>query len=109
MLAETAREWKKYYENVEHYACKIKEAVKARDAEARVILFGSVVKGGMKPDSDVDVLVITRLAESVEERLRLRVEIARSIGVSTPFEIHIVTPKEYAEWYEKRIGKHVEL
>lgn len=52
------------------------------------MLFGSAVKGGVMADSNIDVLVITKLAENLEERLRLRVEIANSIGASTPSSKH---------------------
>lgn len=103
------REWRKYYEKPRVYVEKIKSTVRKLDPQARVILFGSIVKGGMKPDSDIDVLVVTRLAENLNDRLKLRIEIAREIGECTPFEIHIVTPEEYEGWYKKFIDKYIEV
>ncbi|MEM3403163.1 MAG: nucleotidyltransferase domain-containing protein [Nitrososphaeria archaeon] len=101
--------FKKYYENVNHYVNKIKALVRKYDPSARVILFGSYVRGNMGPDSDIDVLLITRLASDVKERVRLRIEIKRAIGDLTPFEIHIVTEEEYKSWYKKFIDQHVEV
>ncbi len=106
---ETLEEWREYYEKPLEYAEKIKSTVRKLDPEARVILFGSLVKGEMKPDSDIDVLIITRLASNVNTRMKLRVSIAREIGDCTPFEIHIVTPEEYESWYKKFIDKHIEI
>ena len=106
---ETLEEWRKYYEKPLEYAEKIKSIVRKLDPEAKVILFGSIVKGGMRPDSDIDVLIITRLASNVNTRMKLRVSIAREIGDCTPFEMHIVTLEEYESWYKKFIDKQVEV
>ena len=91
------------------YARKIKEIVKKHDANAKVLLFGSFVEGKLKPESDIDILIITDLASNVDGRVKLRMEVAYEIGDFTPFEIHIVTSKEYEEWYRKFIGKHIEI
>ena len=106
---EILRSWRKYYRNPQTYARRIKAVAKKYDAQARVLLFGSIVKGHMRPDSDIDVLVITRLAENVDARLKLRVEIAKEIGEVTPFEVHIVTPEEYENWYRKFLDKYEEV
>jgi len=106
---ETLREWRKYYERPFYYARRIKAVARERDPEAKVVLFGSLVKGGMRPDSDIDVLVVTKLARRVGDRLKLRVDIAREMGECTPFEMHIVTPEEYEGWYRRFIDKHVTL
>ena len=106
---ERLKEWKKYYENAIEYVRKMKEIVRKRDKDAQVLIFGSYVKGNMKPNSDIDVLIITKLAENIWDRVKLRVEIAKEIGDYTPFEIHIVTPSEYENWYKKFIDKYIEV
>lgn len=106
---ETLKEWEKYYKNVRFYLEKIKTIIKCHDKSAKLILFGSQVKGTMKPGSDIDVLIISKLAKSIKNRLKVRVKIAREIGDSTPFEIHIITPEEYEKWYKNFIDKKVEV
>lgn len=63
------RKLKKYYRDPMAYARRIKAIVRRHDRKARVLLFGSFVKGDMKPSSDIDVLVITRIAENLNDRL----------------------------------------
>jgi len=103
---ETLKEWEKYYKNTRFYLEKIKAIVKKHDESAKIILFGSQVKGTMKPDSDIDVLIVSKLAKKQGDRLKIRIEIAKEIGDSTPFEIHIVTQEEYEKWYKKFIDKY---
>ncbi len=104
---ERAREWKRYYEKTMYYIERIKSIVRKYDPSAKIILFGSYVRGELRPDSDIDILIVTELAGNINQRLKLRVEIAREIGDSTPFQIHIVTPNEYLDWYSKFINKHI--
>jgi predicted nucleotidyltransferase len=42
----------------------VKKACIEIDPECRLIVFGSFIKGGMRVDSDVDVLVITKQLKS---------------------------------------------
>ena len=109
LLLEEREEMRKYYERTFQYLRRIKEAVRRFDQEARVLLFGSFAKGTHRPDSDIDVLVITKLADKLERRLKIRIKIAENIGSYTPFEIHIVTPREYEEWYTRFIDRYIEI
>ncbi|MEM2926582.1 MAG: nucleotidyltransferase domain-containing protein [Candidatus Bathyarchaeia archaeon] len=94
---------KSYLNNISDYLRKIKEIGKKFDPYCRLIVFGSYVRGNMRPDSDVDILLITTLANNASYRCRLRAAIAREIGLVTPFEIHIITKEEYEKWYKKFI------
>nr|HDO80289.1 hypothetical protein [Candidatus Bathyarchaeota archaeon] len=71
------------------------------------MLFGSAVKGGMRPDSDGGVLIVTVLAGKVGGRVRLRMEVAEKLGYM-PFEIHVVTV-EYERWCKRFIDKYMEV
>ena len=99
----------KYFENTINYLKKIKSIIKRHDPNARVILFGSYIKGELRLDSDIDVLIVTDLGRDVNRRIKLRIEIAREIGDSTPFEIHIISHDEYVNWYKKFIDKYIEI
>ncbi len=109
LLLEIREELGKYYENPWAYLRIIKELVRRRDSDARVLVFGSFVKGCMRPDSDIDVLVITRLASDDWVRAGLRAEIMRELDGINPFELHIVTPEEYNGWYARFVDKWVEV
>ena len=109
LLIEDAEERKRFFEDFLRYAEKVKEVVRRRDPNARIIVFGSVVRGDVRPDSDIDLLIITDLAEKLDERIRLRMEIMRILGEGSPFEIHIITAEEYENWYRRFIDQTLEL
>lgn len=67
----------------------------------RIILFGSHARGTAGADSDVDLLVVTRVDGS---RRRLATEIDLSlIGTALPTDVIVVTPEE-VERDRERIG-----
>ncbi len=67
-------------------------------------MFGSILREDFGPNSDVDIIVISKNASPFSyERSKLIVEFRRIIGFVNSFEIHIVTPEEYEEWYSKFI------
>ena len=109
LLIEDAEERKKYFRDFIKYAEKVKEIVKQGDPDARIMLFGSAVKGELRPDSDVDLLIITDIAEKLDERIKLRMEMVKILGKGSPFEIHIITDEEYENWYRKFIDRSLEL
>ncbi|RLF98119.1 MAG: nucleotidyltransferase domain-containing protein [Thaumarchaeota archaeon] len=109
LLIEDAEERKRFFEDFLRYAEKVKEVVRRRDPNARIIVFGSVVRGDVRPDSDIDLLIITDLAEKLDERIKLRMEIMRILGEGSPFEIHIITAEEYENWYRRFIDQTLEL
>ena len=69
LLIENAEKRREYFANFVKYAERVKEAVKRLDPDARVIIFGSVVRGDVRPDSDIDLLIITRIAENLDKRI----------------------------------------
>lgn len=106
---EHARARKSYLDNVAEYLKRIKDVCRAFDPECRLIVFGSYVRGDMKPNSDIDILLITDRAPDALYRGRLRAAIARNIGLVAPFEIHIISNEEYERWYRKFIDVQQEI
>lgn len=100
---------KHYVEKAEDYLKEMKKICKSLDPNCELIVFGSYVKRRMRIDSDIDVIVITEKAPDPSYRARIFIEIARRIGEVTPFQIHIVTKKEYREWYSKFIDSWREI
>jgi predicted nucleotidyltransferase len=109
LLLELRKEKERYYRDPLRYARAIRDVVRSLDLDARVYLFGSYVRGTMRPDSDIDVLVVTREASDVWSRVRIRTEVKKAIGDLTPFELHLVTPEEFEGWYRRFIDVTLEV
>lgn len=99
-----------YLLNAKEHLRKVKEfCMKEFDPECRVILFGSVARGNYRIDSDVDVLVITNKVKTAMDRASLLVKIYDVLGTTDPFEIHVVTEKEFKEWYIRFLDVYEEI
>lgn len=88
------------------YARKIKRAAENifGKGEVEAYLFGSVVSGEAAASSDIDILII---APSVapDERGWVLAALKKPVGMTSPFEIHLVTREKYENWYKKFVGK----
>ncbi|MGQ9623719.1 MAG: nucleotidyltransferase domain-containing protein [Candidatus Caldatribacteriaceae bacterium] len=77
----------------------VRRIVAVADPE-RIILFGSAARGEVKPDSDLDLLVVKpgahrrKLAQKIYERL---------FGVGYPVDVIVVVPEDI-EKYKDTIG-----
>lgn len=100
---------KQFISSVIHYVSEIKKVCTSIDPDCRVLLFGSFVRGGFRPDSDVDVLLITKHAVSPWFRASIYVNVAKTVGFEHPFQLHVVTPEEYEKWYKKFIDVYIEV
>jgi len=59
----------------------------------RIILFGSAARGDAGPDSDVDLLVVTRVKGSKREKA---VEIGVALnGIPVPMDVVVTTPENF--------------
>ena len=70
------------------------------DPSAKVFLFGSYAEGTARPDSDVNVLIISDvlgkdLLSAAEAVDRLTAE----LGVKGVFEMHVATRELFEKWY----------
>jgi predicted nucleotidyltransferase len=104
ILKEIWEQKRKYFENYRKYCEEIKKISLEILGEARLIIFGSIIKGNWGPKSDIDVLVISdRLPVDWEARRLVREKIKLNLPMFAPFQIHLATTKEYENWYEKFI------
>lgn len=91
----------KYFKEIDFYAKKIKELAKEILGEAKVYLFGSIVKGEWTPASDIDILIVSdNLSPNWEEDRWIRTKIKSQIDPFSPFQIHLATKKEFENWYK---------
>jgi uncharacterized protein len=67
----------------------------------RIVLFGSAARGQMRPDSDLDLLVVK---SGVSHRRRLAQQIYRRLlGLTVPVDVIVVTPED-VERYRDKVG-----
>ncbi|MBB5255154.1 nucleotidyltransferase domain-containing protein [Sulfurisphaera ohwakuensis] len=108
ILEENMKRRERYLKEVDYYLKKIKEVARNIDPTARVILFGSYVRGNFRPDSDIDVLIIANVKD-IYDRLKIYHEINEVIGSPNPFEIHVINEEEYKGWYSRFIDVYREI
>jgi predicted nucleotidyltransferase len=106
-VIEIARERKKYFENPAYYARLIKDLLGFKNLE--VLLFGSVVEGQCTMASDIDLLIISdEIPQGLDERAKLLNRINDALGPLHPFEVHLITTKEF-EWYKRFIKTYIKI
>lgn len=98
------QEEQKYFKNYLHYARKIKKVAQELLPKAKVIVFGSIVRGEYGPNSDIDILIVSdNLDKNWEKRREIRTKIKSQLPFLAPFQIHLATKKEFQNWYKKFI------
>lgn len=85
--------------NYREVAKKVGSIVERFDPEARVYVFGSVVRGNYTAASDIDILVVTT---KINLKYELMVAVYREF-IDAPIELHVVTPDLYDKWYKRFI------
>ena len=83
-----------YLKNFLNVAYEVKKILRQIDPDARVFLFGSVVRGQYTALSDIDVLVVT---EKIDAKHKMLVEVYKS--VEAPVQLHVTTHEKFAKWY----------
>ena len=105
LLADQNEQRKKYIQQPHLYGKEIKKAARDVLADAKVILFGSIITRRFGPDSDFDVLIVTNHRFSdIFDQAKMKRKILDHFS-NNPFEIHLVTPEQYENWYKGFIKK----
>lgn len=108
LLIKRAREKEKYFNNYQQYAQLIRKESQKFLGEVKVFIFGSVLKKEETPQ-DIDILIISSKFTDVAKKSELRVKLWQKIGFNSPFEIHLITPAEYQDWYRFFIKEKKEI
>jgi len=87
-----------YLKNYMYVAHKVKEIIRKTDPDAKIYVFGSVVKGKYTASSDIDILVVTK---DIKKKDQMKVNVYKEIDA--PIELHIVTSEKFYTWYKKFI------
>jgi len=96
-------------EHVERYRAELERHLKTIKEVGReffgegvsIYVFGSTVRGDRGPLSDIDVAVVTEEKVGVDKRLAFKARLRERLGLFHPFEIHVVSRKEWEGWYLK--------
>ncbi|MEM5828003.1 MAG: nucleotidyltransferase domain-containing protein [Candidatus Aenigmatarchaeota archaeon] len=108
---DIAKKKKEVFKNYKKIAKELKEAFKKvlRDENVRLIVFGSVAKKKHSIHSDIDVLVISKNANKFRYGEIIK-KVERILGKELIFfEIHLVTPEIFENWYKKFLDYYEEI
>jgi hypothetical protein len=99
----------KYFQNYLSYVKKIKRVANDVLGEVKIFVFGSLIRGEAEPGSDIDILIISPKLKNFLKKSKIRTKILEEIGSISPFEIHLITPEEYQNWYKNFIKEKIEI
>ena len=108
LLIEQRERQEKYFKNYLKYAKIIKKETQKLLKEVKVYIFGSILKKDEVP-RDIDVLIISPKLKTTLEKGKIRLKLWQMLGSSNPFEIHLINPEEYRNWYRYFIKKKIEI
>jgi predicted nucleotidyltransferase len=96
-------EWREHVERLAQEARRLL-------GDARVLAFGSVVRGDWCVESDVDVLIVSpRVPSDAVEGVKLKVRLRELLGACIPLELHLAAPEEFEHWYKRFIDVYEEF
>ena len=84
-----------YFKNYGKYAKEMRALLSKYLEEFELYVFGSVIKGDYSIGlSDIDVAIVSNEFESRENKLRVY-DVLSEKYFDSPFEFHLLTPKEW--------------
>jgi hypothetical protein len=108
IVLERRKTQAKYFKNYLQWAQIIKKEAEKLLEEVKVLVFGSILRKDEVP-RDIDILVISPKLRTTREKKEIKVKIWQKIGFFSPFEIHLITPQEYRDWYSHFIKEKIEI
>lgn len=107
-LIEKAKEEEKYFQNYLFYGKKIKREAEKILGKVNVFIFGSILEKGEIP-RDIDILIISPRLKTTAQKSKVLAKLWQKLGFSSPFELHLINPTEYKNWYRYFIKKKIEI
>jgi len=107
-LIDLAEEKEKYFKNHLFYAKKIKEEAEKILGKVKVYVFGSILRKN-EIARDIDILIISPKLKNSLPKSKILAQISKKIGFINPFEIHLVSPEEYKNWYRYFIKEKITI
>ncbi|MCD5396124.1 MAG: nucleotidyltransferase domain-containing protein [Candidatus Pacebacteria bacterium] len=107
-LIEEAKEEEKFFKNYLLWAKGIKKEVEKHIGKVKVFVFGSVLKKDQVPQ-DIDILIVSPKFKEPTQKTKILSILWEKLKIGDPFEIHLITPKDYKEWYRYFLDKKIEV
>jgi predicted nucleotidyltransferase len=107
LLIERKKREEKFFKNYLYYGKKIKKEAEKILGKVRVLIFGSILRED-EIARDIDVLIISPKLKKTQLKNEIRLKIQKKLGPS-PFELHLIRPKEYQDWYKNFIKEFAEI
>ena len=108
ILIEKEKEERKYFRNYLRYASQIKKEAQKLLGKVKVYVFGSILRKN-ELARDIDILIISPKLKTPQKKSQTRVKLWQRLGFSSPFELHLITPQEYRDWYRYFIKEKKEI
>ena len=108
ILLSIRKEQEKYFKNYLDWAKIIKKETEKLVGKVKMFIFGSILRKNEVP-RDIDVLIVSPKFKSCNLRRKVRIKIWRKIGFFAPFEIHLITPSQFRNWYSHFIKEKIEV
>jgi predicted nucleotidyltransferase len=101
ILQEIAISFEKYRKNYREYAIEIKKMASEHFGNnfMKLLIFGSMVRGNYRADSDIDIAIILRESVNEFERAKFVFLVNKKFRLN-PFEIHIISIDVWEKWYK---------
>jgi len=103
IYVESGLRYREFFGRVWEFLAEVKEQVLKLLPDAEVYLFGSVARGRYTAASDIDILVVTGLAErELIDRAKAKL---KKMYLDVPVEFHIVDKTLFEKWYRRFIDE----
>jgi predicted nucleotidyltransferase len=75
--------------------------------DGKIYVFGSTIKGGTHPTSDIDVLLVSNEFKNIRRRIEIH-SMLKLEFLDAPFEFHLIFPEKFP-FYKKMAKEMVEV
>jgi predicted nucleotidyltransferase len=107
MDLETIKRFEHYRQSWKIYLTQIKTMISNDCSDARVYVFGSTIKGGTHPTSDIDVLIVSKEFKNIKRRIEIHAKLKLEF-LDIPLEFHLIRPEKFP-FYKKMAKEMVEV
>lgn len=107
MDLETIKRFEHYRQSWKIYLTQIKTMILNYCSDGKVYVFGSTIKGGTHPTSDIDVLIVSKEFKNIKRRIEIHAKLKLEF-LDAPFEFHLIHPEKFP-FYKKMAKEMVEI